>query len=86
MGLIAWIIFGALAGWTANMITGANKHPGCLLNIFSGIAGAFIGGLIMEFVSGSDFSFRFNLSSFVVAVVGAIILLTITRRFRGKRN
>lgn len=78
MGLIAWIIFGALAGWVASMIAGIDERQGCLLNIVVGIVGAFIGGILMGFVAGRPFSFGFNLPSFVVAVLGAVVLLLIT--------
>lgn len=78
MGLVTWIVFGALAGWVASKIAGTNERQGCFLNIVVGIVGAFIGGIIMELVTGRGFSFGFNLSSFVVAVIGAIILLLIT--------
>lgn len=78
MGIITWIIFGALAGWVAGMIAGADQRQGCFLNIIIGIVGAFIGGLIMQFVTGRGFDFGFNLASFVVAVIGAVILLLLT--------
>jgi len=77
MGILAWIIFGALAGAVAGMITDSRRQ-GCLFNIVIGIVGAFIGGLIMQFITGENFDFSFNLTSFVVAVIGAIILLVIT--------
>ena len=78
MGIIAWIIFGGLAGWVASMIAGKNERQGCLLNIIVGIVGAFIGGLLMQFITGHGFGFGFNLPSFIVAVLGAVILLAIT--------
>ncbi len=78
MGLLAWIIFGAIAGWIASIIAGTNRRQGCLLNIIVGVVGAFIGGLLMQFITGQSFDFRFNPSSFVVAVIGALILLLIT--------
>ena len=71
MGIISWVIFGALAGWLASIITGRNQRMGCLANIVVGIIGAFIGG-----VSG------FNLYSFVVAVLGAVVLLVIVGFFQ----
>ncbi|MCA9921658.1 MAG: GlsB/YeaQ/YmgE family stress response membrane protein [Anaerolineales bacterium] len=77
MGWLAWIVFGALAGGVAGMIAGS-KRSGCLFNIVIGIVGAFLGGLIMQFVTGSNFNFQFNLSSFVVAVIGSVVLLVIT--------
>jgi uncharacterized membrane protein YeaQ/YmgE (transglycosylase-associated protein family) len=78
MGLITWIVFGALAGWVASMIAGSDERQGCFLNIVVGVVGAFIGGIIVGFVTGRGFSFGFNLPSFVVAVIGAIVLLLIT--------
>jgi uncharacterized membrane protein YeaQ/YmgE (transglycosylase-associated protein family) len=82
MGIIAWIIFGGLAGWVASMVAGKNERQGCLLNIIVGVVGAFIGGLLMQFVTGHGFNFGFNLSSFIVAVLGAVILLAIAGRSR----
>jgi uncharacterized membrane protein YeaQ/YmgE (transglycosylase-associated protein family) len=75
MCLLAWIIFGALAGWAASLITA--RQQGCCLNIVVGIVGAFIGGMIIQFVTGRGFSIGFNLPSFAVAVLGAVILLAI---------
>ena len=75
MGLLAWIIFGALAGWVASLITG--RHQGCCLNIIVGVVGAFIGGIIVQLATGLGFSIDFDLRSFAVAVLGAVILLAI---------
>jgi len=75
MGLLSWIIFGLLAGWVASKITG--RHLGCLLNVLVGVVGAFLGGLMMELVTGRGFNFRFSPSSFAVAVIGSIVLLAI---------
>jgi uncharacterized membrane protein YeaQ/YmgE (transglycosylase-associated protein family) len=75
MGLLAWIIFGGLAGWVASLLTGTRQ--GCCLNIIVGVIGAFIGGTIMELVTGRGINIHFNLSSFAVAVFGAVVLLAI---------
>lgn len=77
MGILAWIVFGALAGGVAGMIAGS-KRSGCLYNIVIGVVGAFVGGLIMQFVTGESFNFDFNWNSFIVAVVGAVLLLVVT--------
>lgn len=84
MNIIAWIVFGALVGWVAGLISG-HQRMGCLTDIVVGIVGAFIGGTIMEFITGGDFIFHFNLLSFVVALAGAIILLAIVGLFRPSR-
>jgi len=77
VGLLAWIIFGALAGWIASAIAG--RPQGCLLNIVVGIIGAFIGGMVMQFLTGSRLRLGFDLPSFAVAVLGAVILLALAR-------
>jgi uncharacterized membrane protein YeaQ/YmgE (transglycosylase-associated protein family) len=83
-GIISWIVFGALAGWIASMITGDNARQGWLGNIIVGIVGALIGGLIAAWLfGGGTFTLGWNLASFIAAVVGAIILLFIVRLFRG---
>lgn len=76
MGLIAWIIFGALAGWVASKLTGRDDQMGCLMNIVVGVIGAFIGGAIVSLFTGG-FSVGFNLTSFIVAVVGAVAFLAV---------
>lgn len=82
MGLLAWVIFGALAGWVASLIMGTNDRQGCLTNIIVGVVGAFIGGLLMDLIRGQGFTFVFNLESFIVAVIGAVVLLFIVRAIR----
>ncbi len=80
MSIIAWIVFGAIAGWIASIIAGTNRRQGCLTNIVVGVIGAFVGGLLMEIITGRGFSFDFSLPSFVVAILGAVVLLLIFRR------
>lgn len=74
MGIILWIIFGALAGWIASLIMNTNAEQGALMNIVVGIVGAVIGGFLMRTLGGSGVS-GFNLSSLIVAVLGAVVLL-----------
>jgi uncharacterized membrane protein YeaQ/YmgE (transglycosylase-associated protein family) len=81
MEIIAWIVFGALAGWIASMIMGTNAEQGALGNIIIGIIGAFIGGFIIQTLTGSDVS-GFNFVSLLTAILGAVILLAIVRMFR----
>ena len=74
MGILAWIIFGGIAGWLAHLITG--KGGGLISNIIVGIIGAFIGGGVMSLLGKGGVT-GFNLGSLVTAVLGAIILLVI---------
>jgi uncharacterized membrane protein YeaQ/YmgE (transglycosylase-associated protein family) len=82
MGLLSWLIFGALAGWIASMIAGTNERQGCILNIIVGIVGAFIGGFLVQLLGGGEMNFGWDLSSFIISVVGAVILLLIVGAVR----
>jgi uncharacterized membrane protein YeaQ/YmgE (transglycosylase-associated protein family) len=78
MGFVAWIIFGALVGWVASIIAGTNDRQGCITNIVIGVVGAFLGGFVIELVTGNQFNFAFNMRSFIVSVLGSVGLLAIT--------
>jgi uncharacterized membrane protein YeaQ/YmgE (transglycosylase-associated protein family) len=85
MGWLSWIIFGALAGWVASMLMGTSDRQGCLMNIIVGVIGAFIGGLLVEAFTNRSVSFAWDLRSFGVAVIGAVVLLAITGWGRRRR-
>jgi len=84
MGILSWIIFGAIAGWIASIIMGRNNKQGCLMNIVVGVAGAAIGGWIMSIFGHSGVT-GFNLMSFLVAILGAIVLLGIFNLIFGRK-
>lgn len=79
MGLLSWIIMGALAGWIASIFMNTNKSMGAVANIIVGILGAFIGGFIMSFINKSGVT-GFNLYSLFVSVIGAVVLLAIAKK------
>ncbi len=76
MGLIIWIIFGALVGWVASMIM--ESKGGLVRDIIVGIVGAVIGGFIMS-LFGEGGVGGFTLYSFLVALLGACVLIWIVR-------
>ncbi len=86
MSILSWVIFGALAGWVASIITGRNSRMGCLANIIIGVVGAAIGGFVMNFFSEDGFSMVWDLTSFLVAVGGAVLLLILTGWFNKRRR
>jgi uncharacterized membrane protein YeaQ/YmgE (transglycosylase-associated protein family) len=86
MNLIGWLIIGALAGWIASMIAGTNAQQGWLMNIAIGIVGALIGGFVMTLITGADFTAGFNLTTLIVAIIGAAVLLFAYRAFTGRRG
>ena len=76
MGILLWIVFGALVGWIASMFMGSSG--GLVWDIVVGIIGAVIGGWIMSLIGKSGVS-GFNVYSFVVAIIGACVLIAIMR-------
>ncbi|HEY53066.1 MAG TPA: GlsB/YeaQ/YmgE family stress response membrane protein [Caldilineae bacterium] len=85
MGILSWIVFGAIAGWIASMIVGRSDQQGCLMNIVVGIIGAALGGWIMSFFTGVSVT-GFNLTSFIVAILGAVVLLAIVNLIFGRKK
>jgi uncharacterized membrane protein YeaQ/YmgE (transglycosylase-associated protein family) len=81
MGILAWIIFGGLAGLVAGFLTGGGG--GIIYNIIVGIVGALLGGFIMN-AFGSAGVTGWNWRSFGVAVLGAVVLLIILGFVRGR--
>lgn len=81
MGLILWIVFGGLVGWLASLLMGTDAQQGLFLNVIVGIVGAVIGGWIMSAVGETGVT-GFNIYSFVVALIGAIVLIGLVRIFR----
>ena len=82
MGIIAWIVFGQVAGVIAKFIMPGRDGGGFILTCVLGVVGAVVGGwLATMFGIGGSVS-GFNLHSFLVAVVGAIVVLGIFRLLR----
>lgn len=82
MGIIARIVFGLIAGVIAKLLMPGRDGGGFILTCILGIVGAVVGGwLATMFGIGGSIS-GFNLHSFTVAVVGAIVVLVIFRLLR----
>jgi uncharacterized membrane protein YeaQ/YmgE (transglycosylase-associated protein family) len=79
IGIIVWLIIGGLIGWVASMIMRTNAQQGILLNIVVGIVGAFIGGVL---ITGGSINQDINLTSILVSLVGAVVLLAIVNLIR----
>ncbi len=77
MGIIVYLIFGALVGWIASIIMRRNAEQGAIGNIVVGILGAFLGGFIMQSIFGSAGVTGFDIRSFLVALMGAVLLLSL---------
>lgn len=86
MGILLWIVFGALAGWLASLIMGENDRLGWFGNIVVGIAGAFIGGWAAGLLGIGEDGVDFDLGSLILAVAGACLLLWIASLLSNKNR
>ncbi len=80
MEIIIWIVFGAIVGWIASLLMGTSG--GLIADIIVGIIGSVIGGFVMSLIGKSGVG-GFNLYSFLVAILGACVLITIVRAVKG---
>jgi uncharacterized membrane protein YeaQ/YmgE (transglycosylase-associated protein family) len=81
MGIVLWIIFGGVAGWIASIIMKTDSRQGTLKDILMGVVGAMVGGFLMGLVGQVGVT-GFNLYSFIVAIIGAVVVIYIGRMMR----
>jgi uncharacterized membrane protein YeaQ/YmgE (transglycosylase-associated protein family) len=84
MSIIGWIVLGLIAGWLAGQFMRGGGY-GIVGDIVLGILGALVGGWITSALLGRDMVNGFNIESLIVAVLGAILLIAISRLFTGRR-
>ena len=84
MGIIAWIVVGAIAGYIATFILGS--RDGILMTVILGIVGAVVGG----FLAGTFLNLKdptgINVETIVVSVVGALIVVVLANALLGGRS
>ncbi|MBK8135927.1 MAG: GlsB/YeaQ/YmgE family stress response membrane protein [Chloroflexi bacterium] len=73
MGIVAWLVVGAIAGWLAGMVM--KSSGGLITDIIVGILGALIGGFIFNALGSSTDVTGINLPSILVAFIGSCVLL-----------
>ena len=83
MGILSWIILGLVAGWLAGMVMGGGY--GLLGDIVLGILGAIVGGFLSSALLGIDVT-GFNVTSLLIAFVGAVIIIATSRAFTRGRS
>ena len=81
ISIIVWLVIGGIIGWLASIIMRRDAQQGMLLNIVVGIVGAFLGGLLF---GRGDIKDGLSVTSFIVSLLGAVILLAIVNLFTRK--
>jgi uncharacterized membrane protein YeaQ/YmgE (transglycosylase-associated protein family) len=86
MGIIGWILLGLLAGLIAKAILPGDDPGGLIVTLLLGVAGALLGGFVAQALGfGDPIDEFFDLSTWIAAIIGAIVLLLIYRMIFGRR-
>jgi uncharacterized membrane protein YeaQ/YmgE (transglycosylase-associated protein family) len=83
MGIISWLIVGAIAGYLAGMLVKGDESLGVIGHIVLGIIGALVGGFVAGLLTGGDYISGINITTIVVAVIGAVIVVVVWNMIRG---
>ena len=83
MGILVWLMVGGVCGWLASIIMRTDAQQGILLNVIVGIVGALLAGFIISPMVGvGTINEGISVATFLVSLLGAVILLAIVNLFR----
>ena len=86
MGIIGWIVLGLLAGLIAKALMPGGERAGFILTTLLGVGGALLGGFLATALGlGDPIDEFFDLSTWVAAIVGALIILYVASVIRARR-
>jgi len=77
MGFIGWIILGLVAGAIAKAILPGKHGGGWLVTLILGVVGALLGGFLASAIFGVDLGGFFDIRTWVIAILGSIVVLLI---------
>jgi uncharacterized membrane protein YeaQ/YmgE (transglycosylase-associated protein family) len=86
MGILGWIVLGLLAGAIAKLIMPGDDPGGIIVTMLLGIVGAVIGGFLGSRIFGIGLQTFWNLQTWIVAIIGSLILLIIYRLIVGRKT
>jgi uncharacterized membrane protein YeaQ/YmgE (transglycosylase-associated protein family) len=87
VSIIAWIVLGLLAGMIAKAIMPGGERAGLILTTLLGIGGALVGGFLATALGlGDPIDEFFDLSTWIAAVVGALLILWLWNAISGRRR
>ena len=85
MGIISWLVVGAIAGYLAGFLVKGDESMGVIGHIVLGIVGALVGGFIAGLLlPGTDYINGINIGTIVVAVIGAVVVVVGWNMLRGR--
>jgi uncharacterized membrane protein YeaQ/YmgE (transglycosylase-associated protein family) len=85
MGIISWLVVGAIAGYLAGFLVKGDEGLGVIGHVALGIVGGLIGGFLAGLVTGgTDYTSGINVTTVVVAVIGAVVAVVGYNAIRGR--
>ena len=84
MSLFATLVVGLIAGWLASYIMKTNT--GILIDLVLGVVGAIVGGWISTLITGQSLVSDINVTSIIVSLLGAIVVIAVYRLIRRGRS
>jgi len=86
MGIIGWIVLGLLAGAIAKAILPGDDPGGIIVTMLIGIVGAIVGGFIASALGIGDLDEFFDIGTWIIAILGSLLLLVAYRAIAGRRT
>ena len=87
MGLISWLVVGAIAGYLAGFLVKGDESMGVIGHIVLGIVGALVGGFLAGLLlpgGGGDYINDFSLTTIIIATIGAVIAVVVWNAVLGR--
>lgn len=83
MSILGWIVLGLISGFIASKAV-KGSGSGCLTDIVLGLIGAVVGGWLFSYFGHTDPMQHFNLTSMVIAIIGAVVVLLVWHAITGR--
>lgn len=84
MGIVSWLVVGAIAGWLAGYFVKGDESLGVIGHIVLGIVGGLVGGFVAGAIFGGDYTTGIDIRTIVVATIGAVIVVVGWNALRGR--
>jgi uncharacterized membrane protein YeaQ/YmgE (transglycosylase-associated protein family) len=87
MGLLAWLVVGAIAGWVAGKLVPGDEGYGVIGTIIAGIVGGLVGGWLFALLTNKeDWMTGIDITTIIAAIVGAVIVVVVWQMLTGRRG
>ena len=84
MGIISWLVVGAIAGYLAGFLVKGDEGLGVIGHVVLGIVGALVGGFLASILLDRDMTTGINIETIVVATIGAVITVVVVGMVTGR--